>query len=86
MDWDGEKLIHLQRKRCCKSEEVHSVMKEDLVGGKIPFGRFWGECRLVVDGDFDVEPESGNETVGAGREVVIKAPEGDSLFVDKFTW
>ena len=36
MDWDGEELIHWQRKRCGKSEEVHSVMKEDLAGGKFP--------------------------------------------------
>jgi hypothetical protein len=40
MDWDGEKLIHWQRKRCGKSEEVHSVMKEDLAGGKFPSGDF----------------------------------------------
>jgi hypothetical protein len=30
MDWDGEELIHWQRKRCGKSEEAHSIMKEDL--------------------------------------------------------
>lgn len=40
MDWDGEELIHWQRKRCGKSEEVHSVMKEDLAGGKFPSGDF----------------------------------------------
>jgi hypothetical protein len=40
MDWDGEELIHWQRKRCGKSEEVHSVMKEDLAGGKLPSGDF----------------------------------------------
>jgi len=40
MDWDGEELIHWQRKRCGKSEQVHSVMKEDLAGGKFPSGDF----------------------------------------------
>ena len=51
------------------------------------FSLFTGrEAKNPVDDDFGVEPESGNETVGAGREVVIKAPEGDSFFVDKFTW
>ena len=59
-------------------------LRSDTAGYQL--GRFWRECRLVVDDDFGVEPESDNETVGAGREVVIKAPEGDSLFVDKFTW
>lgn len=40
MDWEGEKLIHWHRERCGKSEEVHSVMKEDLAGGKLPSGDF----------------------------------------------
>jgi hypothetical protein len=40
MDWDGEKLIHWHRERCGKSEEAHSVMKEDLAGGILPSGDF----------------------------------------------
>lgn len=40
MDWDGEKLIHWQRERCGKSEEAHSVMKEDFAGGKLPSDDF----------------------------------------------
>jgi hypothetical protein len=40
MDWDGEKLIQWHYKRCGKSEEAHSVMKEDLAGGKLPSGDF----------------------------------------------
>jgi hypothetical protein len=40
MDWEGEKLIHWHRARCGKSEEAHSVMKEDLAGGKLPAGDF----------------------------------------------
>jgi hypothetical protein len=40
MDWDGEKLIQWHYKRCGKSEEAHSVMKEDLAGGKLPSGEF----------------------------------------------
>ena len=40
MDWEGEKLIHWHRQRCGKSEEAHSVMKEDLAGGKLPSGDF----------------------------------------------
>lgn len=40
MDWEGEKLIHWHRERCGKSEEAHSVMKEDLAGGKLPSGDF----------------------------------------------
>jgi len=40
MDWDGERLIQWHYKRCGKSEEAHSVMKEDLAGGKLPSGDF----------------------------------------------
>lgn len=37
---DGNELITWYRQRCGKSEEVHSVMKEDLAGGKLPSGDF----------------------------------------------
>ncbi|MBM3120413.1 MAG: IS1380 family transposase [Chloroflexi bacterium] len=40
MDWDGENLIHWHHERCGKSEEAHSVMKEDLAGGKLPSNDF----------------------------------------------
>jgi hypothetical protein len=37
---DGNDLIVWYRQRCGKSEEVHSVMKEDLAGGQLPSGDF----------------------------------------------
>jgi hypothetical protein len=37
---DGNELIAWYRQRCGKSEEVHSVMKEDLAGGQLPSGDF----------------------------------------------
>jgi len=40
MDWEGEKLIHWLHERCGKSEEAHSVMKDDLAGGKLPSDDF----------------------------------------------
>jgi len=40
MDWEGNDLITWLYKRCGKSEEAHSVMKEDLAGGKFPSGKF----------------------------------------------
>jgi hypothetical protein len=40
INWDGEELINWQLERCGKSEEVHSVMKTDLAGGKFPSGDF----------------------------------------------
>ena len=40
MDWDGQELIPWFYKRCGKSEEAHSVMKQDLAGGKLPSDDF----------------------------------------------
>jgi len=38
--WTGNKVITWLHGRCGKSEEAHSVMKEDLAGGKLPSGLF----------------------------------------------
>lgn len=40
MDWDGEELIHWVRKRCGQSEHIHSIMKNDFSGGKLPCAEF----------------------------------------------
>lgn len=39
-DLAGDQLIRWYRERCGKSEEVHSVMKEDLAGGQFPSKHF----------------------------------------------
>lgn len=39
-DIPGDDLIWWYRQRCGKSEEAHSVMKEDLAGGRLPSGYF----------------------------------------------
>jgi len=40
MSWAGEELLPWFYQRCGKSEAAHSVMKEDLAGGKLPSGDF----------------------------------------------
>jgi hypothetical protein len=40
MGWDGQELIEWHYKRCGRSEQAHSVMKEDLAGGTLPSGDF----------------------------------------------
>jgi DDE family transposase len=40
MDWDGQDLIPSLYMRCGKSEQAHSVMKDDLAGGKLPTDDF----------------------------------------------
>ena len=37
---DPEELVWWSRERCGKGEEVHSVLKEDLAGGRLPSGLF----------------------------------------------
>ena len=39
-DLEGDELIHWLHQRCGKSEEAHSIMKEDLAGGKLPSSDF----------------------------------------------
>ncbi len=39
-DLGGNELINWLHKRCGKSEEAHSIMKEDLAGGKLPSSSF----------------------------------------------
>lgn len=39
-DTEGSELINWLHKRCGKSEEAHSIMKEDLAGGKLPSSAF----------------------------------------------
>jgi len=36
----GDQVIWWHRERCGKSEEVHSVLKEDLAGGQMPSAKF----------------------------------------------
>ena len=36
----GTELIHWHRERCGKSEEVHKIQKEDLIGGRLASKRF----------------------------------------------
>jgi hypothetical protein len=38
--WSGDRVIQWLYQRCGKSEEVHSVQKEDLAGGQLPSADF----------------------------------------------
>jgi hypothetical protein len=40
MNWPGADLIGFACERCGKSEEAHAVLKNDLMGGKLPSGNF----------------------------------------------
>jgi len=40
LTWHGDRIIRWLRERCGKSEEVHSVQKEDFAGGTLPSADF----------------------------------------------
>jgi len=54
-DMDGGEVVDWLHKRCGKSEEAHSIMKEDLAGGKLPSSDFgenaawWGIMILAFN-------------------------------------
>jgi hypothetical protein len=43
-DTEGSALINWLHERCGKSEEAHSIMKEDFAGGKLPSSDFGGNA------------------------------------------
>ena len=43
-DTEGSVLIRWLHERCGKSEEAHSIMKEDLAGGRLPSSDFGGNA------------------------------------------
>ena len=54
-DIDGSELVNWLHNRCGKSEEAHSIMKEDLAGGRLPSSDFgenaawWGIMVLAFN-------------------------------------
>jgi hypothetical protein len=54
-DMDGSELVNWLHDRCGKSEEAHSIMKEDLAGGRLPSSAFgenaawWGIMILALN-------------------------------------
>jgi hypothetical protein len=54
-DMDGGELVNWLHERCGKSEEAHSIMKEDLAGGRLPSSDFgenaawWGIMILAFN-------------------------------------
>jgi hypothetical protein len=54
-DRDGSEVVNWLHDRCGKSEEAHSIMKEDLAGGRLPSSAFgenaawWGIMILALN-------------------------------------
>lgn len=67
-DLPGDELIWWYRGRCGKSEEAHSIMKEDLAGGKLPSQLFganaaWWQIMILA---FNVSASMKRLALGEG--------------------
>ncbi len=79
-DTEGNELINWLHKRCGKSEEAHSIMKEDLAGGKLPSSDFgenaaWWWIMILA---FNLN--SAMKQLGPRRIMGDKEDEGHPLF------
>ena len=84
----ADELIWWSRQRCGKGEEVHSVLKSDLAGGRLPsglFGAVRGQRRMVGHIGAGLQPELCHEAAGVGRTVGGQASEGGALRPDRPT-
>ena len=78
-DIEGNELVNWLHKRCGKSEEAHSIMKEDLAGGKLPSSDFgenaawWGIMILAFN------LNSAMKQLGPWRLMGDKEDEGHPL-------
>lgn len=69
-DLPGDELIWWYRARCGKSEEAHSIMKEDLAGGKLPSQLFganaaWWQIMILA---FNVSAAMKRLVLGESRQ------------------
>ena len=81
----ADELIWWSRQRCGKGEEVHSVLKSDLAGGRLPSGLFGAKRRMVGHIGAGLQPELCHEAAGLGRTVGGQASEGGALRPDRPT-
>ena len=71
-DIDAEKLVWWYRQRCGKGEEVHSVLKEDLAGGRLPSGLFGANAAWWAISVLAFNLNSAVKRLVLGREWVSK--------------
>ena len=79
----GDELIWWSRQRCGKGEEVHSVLKSDLAGDRLPSGLFGANAFMVGDSSAGFQPELCDEATGIGWEVGKQASQGSPLHPDR---
>ncbi len=71
-DLDPEELIWWSRQRCGKGEEVHSVLKEDLAGGRLPSGLFGANAAWWAITALAFNLNSAMKRLALGQEWVSK--------------
>ena len=71
-DLDPEELVWWSRQRCGKGEEVHSVLKEDLAGGRLPSGLFGANAAWWAITVLAFNLNSAMKQLALGKEWVSK--------------
>ena len=78
----GDEVVRWYRQRCGGGEQVHSVLKSDLAGGRLPSGLFganaawWAIAVLAFNLSSAMKP-------GVGRTVGEQASQGSALRPDR---
>ena len=71
-DLEPEELVWWSRQRCGKGEEVHSVLKEDLAGGRLPSGLFGANAAWWAITVLAFNLNSAMKQLALGKEWVSK--------------
>ena len=77
---DPEELVWWSRQRCGKGEEVHSVLKEDLAGGRLPSGLFGANAAWWAITALAFNLNSAMKQLALGGEWDEQTAEGGALW------
>ena len=78
----GDEVIWWSRQRCGKGEEVHSVLKSDLAGGRLPVEAVRSQRCMVGHSGAGVQLELCDEASGVGWTVGEQTTQGSALRAD----
>ena len=79
-DLPGDELIRWYRRRCGKGDKSHSVLKEDLAGGRLPSGKFGSNAAWWAIAVLAFNLNSAMKRLVLGGAVGEQASEGGALW------
>ena len=78
----GDEVIWWSRQRCGKGEEVHSVLKSDLAGGRLPSRLFGANAAWWAIAVLAFNLSSAMKRLGVGWTVGEQTTQGSALRAD----